>query len=209
MPKTIGILGKKLGMTRIYSEKGDAISVTAVEAGPCVVLQKKTTSKEGYNAIQVGFGEKKESRVNKPMAGHFKSSGQGSFYHVREFIVEDPEQYELGQKISPTDLFKIGDIVDVTGVTKGKGFQGVMKRHHYHGGPSGHGSKFHRRPGSIGMSAWPSRVVKGKKLPGQMGGLNVTKKNMIIIDIREDDNVLVLKGSVPGAKQGLVKIYTK
>ncbi len=209
MPKTIGILGKKIGMTRVYSETGSVIGVTVIETGPCYVLQKKTADKEGYNAIQVGFGAKKESRENKPMAGHFKSAGQGCFYHVKEFRVEDPSQYELGQKIAVSDLFKVGDVVDVTGTSKGKGFQGVMKRHGFSGGPGGHGSNFHRAPGSIGMCAWPSRVIKGKKLPGRMGGNVVTKKNVIIIDIREDDNVMVVKGPLPGSKTGVVQIYSK
>lgn len=209
MPKTLGILGKKIGMTRMYSETGSVIGVTVVETGPCYVLQKKTAGKEGYNAIQVGFGAKKESRENKPKAGHFKSAGQGCFYHVKEFRVDDPDQYELGQKIAVSDLFKIGDVVDVTGTSKGKGFQGVMKRHGFSGGPGGHGSNFHRAPGSIGMCAWPARVVKGKKLPGRMGGNVVTKKNVIIVDIREDDNVMVVKGPLPGAKTGVVQIYSK
>ena len=209
MPKTIGILGKKIGMTRVYSETGSVIGVTVVETGPCYVLQKKTAGKEGYNAIQVGFGAKKESRENKPMAGHFKSAGQGCFYHVKEFRVDDPDQYELGQKIAVSDLFKIGDIVDVTGTSKGKGFQGVMKRHGFAGGPGGHGSNFHRAPGSIGMCAWPARVIKGKKLPGRMGGKVVTKKNVSIIDIRDEDNVMLVKGPLPGAKTGVVQIYTK
>ncbi|MEN8139958.1 MAG: 50S ribosomal protein L3 [Thermodesulfobacteriota bacterium] len=209
MPQTIGILGKKVGMTRMYSENGSAMGVTVVEAGPCYVLQKKSVAKEGYNAIQVGFSEKKESRVNKPAAGHFKSGGQGSFYHVKEFRVADPEEYELGQKILASDLFKVGDLVDVTGTTKGKGFQGVVRRYGFAGGPKTHGSMFHRRPGSIGCSAWPGRVVKGKKLPGRMGGKVVTKKNLTIIDIREDANVIVLKGSLPGADSGVVQVYTK
>ncbi|PLX47714.1 MAG: 50S ribosomal protein L3 [Desulfobulbaceae bacterium] len=209
MPKTIGLLGKKIGMTRMYSETGSVIGVTVVETGPCYVLQKKTVDKEGYNAIQVGFGAKKESRENKPMAGHFKSAGQGCFYHVKEFRVDDPDQYELGQKISASALFQVGDRVDVTGTAKGKGFQGVMKRHGFRGGPSGHGSNFHRRPGAIGMCAWPSRVIKGKKLPGRMGGQVVTKKNVTIVDIRDDDNVMVVMGPLPGSKAGLVQIYSK
>lgn len=209
MPKTIGILGKKLGMTRMYSEQGNAIGVTVVEAGPCYVLQKKSADKEGYNAIQVGFGTKKDDRVNKPLKGHFKNAGKGSFYHVREFRVEDPDNYELGQKIQAIDLFKVGDLVDVTSTTKGKGFQGVIRRHGFAGGPKTHGSMFHRRPGSIGCSAWPGRVVKGKKLPGRMGGKTVTKKNLTIIDIREEDNVMIIKGALPGADSGLVQVYTK
>ena len=211
MPKTIGLLGKKVGMTRLYNEEGRAIPVTALEMGPCVVLQKKTKGKEGYNAIQIGFAAKKESRMKKPQLGHVKAAGhvEGGFYHVREFRVDDPAQYELGQSIAIDDIFKVGDLVDITGTAVGKGFQGVMKRHGFKGGPSGHGSMFHRAPGSIGCSAWPSRVIKGKKMPGQMGNVKVTKKNLIVIDIRNEDNVMVVKGSVPGAKQGLLQIFTK
>lgn len=193
----------------MYSQEGNAIGVTVIEAGPCYVLQKKSVDKDGYNAIQVGFDSKKDARVNKPQAGHFKNGGQGSFYHVREFRVDDPAAYELGQKIELAELFKVGDRVDVTGTTKGKGFQGVIRRYGFAGGPKTHGSMFHRRPGSIGCSAWPGRVVKGKKLPGRMGGKTVTKKNLTIIDIREDDNVMIIKGSLPGADSGLVQVYTK
>ncbi len=209
MPKTMGILGKKIGMTRFYSEEGSAVGVTVIEAGPCVVLQKKTDENDGYKAIQVGFVNKRESRVNRPMLGHFNKAGKGGFYYIREFRVEDPDQYEIGQEIKLADLFKVGDIVDITGKTKGRGFQGVIKRHGFHGGRKTHGSMFHRAPGSIGCSAWPSRVIKGKKMPGRMGNNNVTKKNVIIIDIREEDNVVLVKGGVPGAKQGLLTIYTK
>jgi len=209
MPKTIGLLGKKLGMTRLYNEEGRAISVTALEMGPCIVLQKKTEDKEGYNAIQLGFAARKESRMKKPQLGHAKAAGHGGFYHVREFRVDDPGLYEVGQAIAIDDIFKIGDLVDITGTSKGKGFQGVMKRHGFKGGPGGHGSMFHRAPGSIGCSAWPSRVIKGKRLPGQMGNVKVTKKNLIVIDIRNEENVMVVKGSVPGAKQGLLQIFTK
>ena len=209
MPKTLGILGKKVGMTRVYSDDGTAVPVTVVEAGPCVVLQKKSIDKEGYNAIQVGFDSKKESRVNKPMTGHCAAGGKGGFYHIKEFRVADSEQYELGQEIRITDIFKIGDIVDVSGKTKGRGFQGVIKRHGFKGGRKTHGSMFHRAPGSIGCSAWPSRVIKGKKLPGQMGNKLVTKKNVIILDIREEENVIIVKGSLPGSVEGLVQIYSK
>lgn len=209
MPKTIGILGKKIGMTRVYAEDGTAVGVTVLKAGPCYVTQRKTVEKEGYNAIQVGFDTKKDSRVNKPLAGHFKSAGKGAFYHLQEFRVDNPGDYELGQEINVNDMFKVGDIVDVTGTAKGKGFQGVMKRHNFSGGPGGHGSGFHRAPGSIGMCAWPARVVKGKKLPGRMGGQTVTKKNVKIVDIRVEDNALLVKGAIPGAKQGLLHIHTK
>ena len=209
MPKTIGMLGKKIGMTRVYSEQGQAVPVTVIEAGPCVVVQKKTESKEGYNAIQVGFGTKKESRLNKPEAGHFEIAGKGGFYHIREFRVVDPENYELGQEIQIADLIQIGDLVDISGRSKGRGFQGVIKRYGFKGGRKTHGSMFHRRPGSIGCSATPSRVVKGKKMPGHMGNNLLTKKNLTVIDIRPDENIMLVKGCVPGAKQGLVQIYTK
>jgi large subunit ribosomal protein L3 len=209
MPNTIGLLGKKIGMTRIYSEAGQAIPVTVIQAGPCVVLQKKTETKEGYNAIQVGFDPKKESRLSKPQAGRFKAAGKGGFYHVKEFRVTDPDAYELGQEIQLAELVKIGDQVHISGRSKGRGFQGVVKRHGFKGGRKTHGSMFHRRPGSIGSSAWPSRVVKGKKLPGHMGTDLLTKKNLTVVDIRADENILLVRGSVPGAKQGLLQIYTK
>jgi large subunit ribosomal protein L3 len=209
MPKTIGLLGKKIGMTRIYSEQGQAIPVTVIEAGPCVVLQKKTDAKEGYNAIQVGFSSKKESRLNKPAAGHCKGAGKGGFYHIREFRVVDPENYELGQEIQLADLIKIGDLVDISGRSKGRGFQGVIKRYGFKGGRKTHGSNFHRRPGSIGCSATPSKVVKGKKMPGRMGNDLLTQKNLTVVDIRADENIMLVKGAVPGANQGLVQIYTK
>ena len=208
MPKTMGLLGKKIGMTRIYSEMGRAIPVTVIEAGPCVVLQKKTEGKEGYNAIQVGFDSKKESRLSKPQTGHVKATGKGGFYHIKEFRVTDPEAYELGQEIQLAGLIKIGDKVNISGHSKGRGFQGVVKRHGFKGGRKTHGSMFHRRPGSIGSSAWPSRVIKGKKLPGHMGTDLVTKKNLTVVDVRADENILLVKGSVPGAKQGLLRIYT-
>ena len=193
----------------MYNELGRSIPVTVIEAGPCTVLQKKTTAKEGYNAIQVGFLAKKKQRLNKPEAGHFKRSGGTGFYHIREFRVDDPEAYELGQQITVSDVLKVGDKVDITGKTKGRGFQGVVKRHGFGGGKASHGSGFHRAPGSIGCSAYPGRVLKGKKLPGHMGVNVKTLANLTIIDIREDDNILLVQGSVPGAKNGLVSIYTK
>ena len=209
MPNTMGLLGKKIGMTRVYSEQGQAIPVTVIEAGPCVVLQKKTETKEGYNSIQVGFGPKKEARMNKPEVGHCKAAAKGGFYHIKEFRVTDPEAYELGQEIQLADLVKIGDEVHVSGKSKGRGFQGVMKRYDFKGGRKTHGSNFHRRPGSIGCSATPSRVLKGKKMPGRMGNDLLTKKNLTVIDVRADENILLVKGSVPGAKDGLLQIYTK
>lgn len=209
MPKTNGILGRKIGMTRVYDENGRSIPVTVIEAGPCTILQKKTVQKEGYNAIQLGFLEKKESKLNKPEAGHFKRSGGKGFYHVREFRVENPESYEVGQQVTLTEMAAIGDMIDIAGKSKGRGFQGVIKRHGFRGGRATHGSDFHRAPGSIGCSAWPSRVLKGKKMPGRMGNETVTQKNLKIIDIRNDENVLLVRGTVPGAKNGLLNIFTK
>jgi len=209
MPKTMGILGKKIGMTRIYSELGKATPVTVVEAGPCRILQVKSPEKDGYSAIQVGFSEKKASRVNKPLTGHFNLSGAEPFYYIREFRVADSTQYELGQTVSLEALFKVGDLVDVQGKSKGHGFQGVMKRHGFSGGCDTHGSRHHRAPGSIGCSAWPARVVKGKKMPGRMGNDTVLTKNVIVIDVRAEENILLLKGPVPGAKQSLLKIFSK
>ncbi len=196
-------------MTRVYNELGRSIPVTVIEAGPCTVLQKKTMAKEGYNAIQLGFLQKKESRLNKPEAGHFKRSGGTGYYHIREFRVDDPEVYELGQKISLAEVVKIGDKIDITGKSKGRGFQGVVKRYGFGGGKASHGSGFHRAPGSIGCSAYPGRVVRGKKMPGRMGSDSKTLKNLTIVDIRENDNILLVQGAVPGAKDGLVSIYTK
>ena len=209
MPNKLGLLGKKIGMTRVYSEEGRAIPVTVIEAGPCTVLQKKSVGKEGYNAIQLGFMAKKDARLNKPIAGHCKAADKGGFYYIKEFHVDDPEKYEVGQDISLADMFKIGDLVDISGRTKGRGFQGVMKRHGFAGGKKTHGSMFHRRPGSIGCSAWPSRVIKGKKLPGHMGNNKVTKKNLTVVDIRTAENIILVKGSVPGSGQGVLNIYTK
>ena len=200
-----GLLGKKLGMTSIFTPEGKYIPVTVVLAGPCVVTQIKKESTDGYNALQLGFGQKKESRTNKPMKGHFKKSGGGSFAHLGEFSVEHPDEYNLGQEIT-IDIFKVGERVDITGTTKGRGFAGVIKRHGFHGGPKTHGSHSRRIPGSIGCSATPSKVVKGKKMPGHYGHARKTMQNMEIIDIRSLENVVLLKGAVPGHKSGLVLI---
>jgi large subunit ribosomal protein L3 len=196
-------------MTRVYNEMGRSIPVTVIEAGPCTVLQKKTMAGEGYNAIQVGFLEKKPSRLNKAEAGHCKRSGAGGFYHITEFRVSDPEAYELGQQVTVKELVNIGDKIHISGTSKGRGFQGVVKRHGFKGGRATHGSMFHRAPGSIGCSAWPSRVVKGRRMPGHMGDALVTEKNLKIVDIRPDENILLVHGAVPGAKNGLIKIFIK
>jgi large subunit ribosomal protein L3 len=209
MPKSMGILGKKIGMTRVYSELGQATPVTVVQAGPCRVLQVKNETVDGYNAIQVGFSDKKGSRVNKAATGHLGKSDSQGFYFIREFRVMDPDIYQVGQDITLDAVIKIGDLVDVQGTSKGKGFQGVVKRYGFAGGGAGHGSKFHRAPGSIGCSAHPGRVFKGKKMPGRMGNDTILKKNVIVVDIRPEENVVLLKGPLPGAKNGLLKIFSK
>lgn len=209
MPNSMGILGKKIGMTRVYSELGQATPVTVVEAGPCKVLQVKNEAIDGYNAIQVGFSEKKASRVNKPATGHLKKSDSQGFYFIREFRVSNPDEYSVGQDITLDTVLKVGDLVDIQGVSKGKGFQGVIKRYGFAGGGAGHGSNFHRAPGSIGCSASPGRVFKGKKMPGRMGNDTVLRKNVIVIDIRSEENVVLLKGPLPGAQNGLLKIFSK
>jgi large subunit ribosomal protein L3 len=201
-----GILGKKLGMTQLFAADGRRVPVTVVEAGPCVVLQKKTDATDGYNAVQLGFAPKAAHRVNKPELGHFKKAGKGAFSSAREFKVTDVDAINVGDEISCADLFKIGDIVDVTGTSKGKGFQGVIKRWNFSGGRMTHGSKFHRGPGSIGCSAWPSRVFKGKKMAGQMGNERVTTQNLAIVDVRPEQNILLIKGAVPGPRNGVVMI---
>jgi large subunit ribosomal protein L3 len=209
MPKSMGILGKKVGMTRVYDEVGQAVPVTVIEAGPCKVLQVKTEATDGYSAIQVGFGDKKASRVNKAISGHLKKSNSDGYYFIREFRVADISAYEVGQEVSLDAVVKVGDKVDVQGTSKGRGFQGVIKRHGFSGGGSGHGSMFHRAPGSIGCSAYPARVVKGKKMPGRMGNDTVLRKNVVVIDVRSEENVVLLKGPLPGAKNGLLKIFKK
>ena len=200
-------------MTRVYDEVGQSVPVTVIEAGPCKVLQVKTATKDGYSAIQVGFGDKKAARINQPLSGHFKKAnaeGQSDgYYFVREFRVDAGASYEVGQEVSLETVMKVGDKVDVQGISKGRGFQGVIKRHGFSGGGSGHGSMFHRAPGSIGCSAYPARVVKGKKMPGRMGNDTVLRKNVIVVDIRAEENVVLLKGPLPGAKNGLLKIFKK
>jgi large subunit ribosomal protein L3 len=201
-----GILGKKLGMTQVFAADGRRIPVTVVEAGPCTVLQKKTESVDGYNALQVGFSAKKTHRVNKPLMGHFKKADQGAFACLRELSADNVDDYQVGDQITCEAVFKAGDIIDVTGTSKGKGFQGVIKRWGFSGGRATHGSHFHRAPGSIGMSAWPSRVHKAKKMPGQMGNARVTLQNLEIVEVRPEQNLILVKGAIPGANQGIVLI---
>lgn len=200
-----GLIGKKLGMTQIFADDGRRIPVTVVEAGPCVVLQKKTVEKDGYNAIQVGFESREAAKSTKAAVGHCKAAGQGVFRHLRELRLENIDQYNVGDTIS-ADLFAVGDIVDVTGTSIGKGFQGVIKRWGFKGGRSSHGSRFHRAPGSIGCSATPSRVFKNKKMPGQMGNEQVTTQKLQVVRVDSTDNLILIKGAVPGAANGLLLI---
>ena len=179
--------------------------MTVVELGPCVVTQIKTADTDGYNALQLGFGQKKAKQINKPMQGHLNKSGDQAFAYLREFAVENPEEYNLGQAVT-LDMFSIGERVDVIGTTKGRGFAGVIKRHGFARGPMTHGSKSVRIPGSIGCSAWPARVIKGKKMPGHYGTERQTVRNMQVVDIRPDENLMLLKGAVPGHKNALVMI---
>ncbi len=200
-----GILGKKLGMTQIFTESGARIPVTVIEAGPCTVVQKKLAEIDGYSAVQLGFGDQKAQRINKPLTGHFSKARQGVFRYLRE-MSGDVTEYEVGAQIKCDDLFSAGDVVDVVGTSKGKGFQGVIKRWNFSGGRSSHGSKFHRSAGAIGCSAWPAKVFKGKKMAGQMGNEQVTVQNLEIVDVRADQNVVLIKGAIPGPKNGLVAI---
>lgn len=190
------ILGKKLGMTQIFAGDGRIVPVTVIEAGPCRVLQIKDKARDGYDAVQVGFDlNRKEKNVSKQMLGHFKKTSSPAFRFLREISIEG---FKEGEEIT-VDIFAKGDVVDISGVSKGKGFQGVMKRLNYRGGPSSHGSMFNRAPGSIGSSSFPSRVWKNKGLPGQMGNVTVTTKNLEVVDVNRERNLLLVKGSIPGA----------
>lgn len=198
-----GILGKKIGMTQVFAEDGCVLPVTVIEAGPCRVIQVKDPEKDGYTAIQLGFdGIKKEKNITRPMSGHFKKASLPPYRLLKEIKMEG---FKEGDTIT-VDIFNKGDRISITGVSKGKGFQGVMKRFHYHGGPASHGSMFHRAPGSIGSSSFPSRVWKGKGLPGHMGNERVTTRNIEVIDVRKEQNLLVVKGAVPGANGGYLII---
>ena len=200
-----GLIGKKIGMTGIFLPNGRHVPVTVLEVGPCVITQIKTEAKDGYNALQLGFGAKKAVNVIKPMAGHLKKSGGTGFAILREFAVDDPSQFEVGQALD-AGIFAIGEKVDVIGTIKGRGFGGVVKRHGFHGGGDTHGSMSHRAPGSIGSSAWPSRVLKGKRMAGHYGNSRQTMKNLEIMDVRPEQNLLLVKGAVPGARSGFVAV---
>lgn len=199
------ILGRKLGMTQIFDENRKLVPVTVIEAGPCVVVQKKTVDKEGYDAIQVGFSDMRENLVKKPKKGHFAKAGVPVKRFVKELRLSDISGYEVGAEFK-ADIFAAGDIVDVSGTSKGKGFQGTIKRWNGSRGPMSHGSKFHRSVGSMGASSSPSRTFKNKKMPGHMGNANTTILNLTVVKIMEDKNVILIKGAVPGPNKGFVVI---
>jgi large subunit ribosomal protein L3 len=204
-----GLIGKKIGMTQQFDDNGNAIPVTIIQVGPCTVIQKKTEEKDGYLALQLGFIEQKPRRKpNKAQEGHFGKAGLPPTQVLREFSCDDKDEVKEGDQFS-VDIFQVGEKVDVVGTSKGKGFAGVIKRWGFHGGKGSHGSMFHRAPGSIGCSADPSRVLKGKKLPGQMGDERVTVKNLSVIETDKEHNLLVVKGAVPGAKGGYVLVKKK
>lgn len=198
-----GLIGRKLGMTQVFSEEGAAVPVTVIEAGPCVVVQKKTREADGYEALQLGFGRKKQKRVTKPLQGHFRKADKGFFRVLREFKLNDCTEYDVGAELN-VGMFDAGEYVDIIGTSKGRGFAGGVKRHGFKGGRASHGSMFHRAPGSIGASAYPSRVLKGKKLPGHMGDRRVTVQNLVVFGVRPDRNLLLVRGSVPGSTNGIV-----
>jgi large subunit ribosomal protein L3 len=199
------IIGRKVGMTQIFDSNGKIVPVTVVEAGPCVVVQMKTVENDGYNAIQVGFGDIRERLVNKPRQGHFQKAGVALKRYIKEFRLEDTSSYSIGNEIK-VDVFTVGEKVDISGVSKGKGFAGSIKRWNQHRGPMSHGSKFHRAPGSMGASSSPSRVFKNKKLPGHMGSVNTTLLNLEVVKIMPEKNVILIKGGVPGPNKGIVVI---
>jgi large subunit ribosomal protein L3 len=198
------LIGRKLGMTQIFAEDGESVPVTVIEAEPSVIVQIKNQASDGYDALQLGHGRVKQKNVTKALQGHLKKANKGFFRNLREFRVAT-DSYELGQELK-VDIFKVGDYIDVVGTSKGKGFAGVVKRHGFSGGRATHGSMFHRAPGSIGASAEPSRVLKGKKLPGQMGDVRKTIQNLLVIGIRPERNLILVKGSIPGCRNSVVII---
>lgn len=199
------ILGRKLGMTQVWSEDDKLLPVTVVQAGPCTVAQIKSEETDGYSAIQIGFGDISEKHVNKPMAGHFAKAGVQPMKYLREVRVDDSSAYNPGDQIT-VEAFSETKLVDVTGISKGKGFAGVVRRYNFGGGPGGHGSHFHRIPGSVGMCATPSRVLKGLRLPGHMGNTRVTVRNLEVVSVDTDQNLLFIKGAVPGGKGALLTV---
>jgi len=203
---TKGILGKKIGMTQVFAENGEVIPVTVIEATPNVVLQKKTVESDGYEAIQLGFADVKENRITKPAKGHAEKANTTPKRFIKEFRGVETGAYEVGQEVK-VDIFAEGDVIDVTGISKGKGFQGAIKRHNQSRGPMSHGSRYHRRPGSMGPVA-PNRVFKGKLLPGRMGGEQITIQNLEVVKVDTERNLILVKGNVPGARKSYVTIKT-
>ncbi len=199
------ILARKIGMTQIFMEDGVLVPVTVLQAGPCTVTQVKTVDNDGYSAVQIGFEALKESRVNQPLKGHFAKAGVEAKRYLQEFRLEDSENYEVGQEIT-VEAFAAGDIIDATGTSKGKGFQGNIKRHNQTRGPMAHGSKYHRRPGSMGQASSPAKVFKGKKLPGHMGAVKITVQNLEVVRVDAEQNLLLVKGAVPGPKKSIITI---
>ena len=200
-----GIIGRKLGMTRIFADDGTAVPVTVVEAGPCVVTRGRTTNRDGYEAVQLGFEKTRTAKVTKPVAGQFSSARLAPRKQLKEFRVADASGYEIGQEVK-ADIFEAGETVDVTGWSKGRGFQGNVRRHNKSVGRRTHGNKCRRAPGSIGQSASPAKVWKGRKLPGQMGGQQVTMKRLSVVEVDSDTSLILIRGAVPGANNGLVLI---
>lgn len=203
--RKFGIIGKKIGMTRLFSDTGDAVPVTVVEAGPCPIVQVKTKENDGYEAIQIGFGQKKENRTNKPDRGHFKKANVQPLKIMKEIRTEGLNVSDLGNQVT-VDIFSAGDYVDVTGISKGKGYAGVMKKWHFKGSSATHGSERHRAPGSIGASSYPSRVIKGLRMAGRMGGKNVTVQNLSVFKVDSSKNLLLIKGAIPGPNNGILMI---
>ena len=199
------LIGKKLGMSQLFSPDGEVTPVTVIQAGPCTVTQIKSVDSDGYNAVQLGFGERKPQRTKKPLLGHFKKSGKGPFAVLREVRVDDVGEFELGQEVS-ADIFQVGELVHVIGRSKGKGFAGTIKRWNFSRGPMSHGGMNKRAPGSIGCSATPARVVKGRKMPGQMGNRRETVKGLMVVDVRPEENIILIRGAVPGGRNGVVFI---
>lgn len=199
------LLAKKIGMTQVFAEDGSMIPVTVLEAGPCVVTQVKTAANDGYGAVQIGFVDRKEKHTTKPLQGHFDKAEVSYKKHIKEFRFEDSESYEVGQEMK-ADVFQVGDKIDVSGTSKGKGYQGAIKRHNQSRGPMAHGSKYHRAAGSMGGASYPAKVFKGKKLPGHMGAERVTVQNLEVVQVDVEKNLILVKGAVPGPKKALLEI---
>lgn len=202
-----GLIGKKIGMTQVFGADGSVVPVTVIQTGPCVIVQKREMERDGYKALQVGFGSKKSQRLNKPEQGHLLKAGKGAFQVLREFRLDDVAQYELGQEIKVSDLFKVGDRVDVSGTSKGRGFAGVIKRWGFSGFPASHGThEYFRHGGAIGNRSYPGRVFKGKRMAGHWGNERISVQNLEVVGVRAEENLLLVKGAVPGARRGVLLI---